>query len=163
LALVASGGRLSKLGTSAATFQRLESQDENVYIEWRISIAFRACQGHGFFKIHGSCKRQAIERGRCAPDGVGGWGVAMNAAAAVALARCREILGYQRDEARGWWNDRLTLADQQAALQFAALPYSLAGAPWDALTEQQRGKLRAIHNRARAKYERLSHQFGGVA
>ena len=87
----------------------------------------------------------------------------MSATAQQALARCREILGYQPDPARGWWNDRLTIDDQRAALQFVALPYSLAGALWDAMTEAQRGKLREVHNKARAKYQRLHNQFGGVA
>lgn len=87
----------------------------------------------------------------------------MDAAAEKAMARAREILGYRREPARTWWNDRLTPEDRRKALVRVGADSVdvMAGRVWDALPFNTQAGLRALHDKAEAVYRRLRHQFGG--
>lgn len=89
----------------------------------------------------------------------------MSPGAAAAIARAREILAYRPDQARAWWNDRLTTDGRRAVMVRVGADSVdwAAGLAWDALPHHLQDAARLIHDKRAAAWARLRHEFGGRA
>jgi hypothetical protein len=70
----------------------------------------------------------------------------------------RVNLGVEVDPARAWWK-RLAADDRAAYLSHLGIEVAASALPWEKLADGERAKLRAAHDRARARFEKLREQF----
>lgn len=77
-----------------------------------------------------------------------------------AKAECLQILGMEKEPARGWWM-ALDRERRAAVMRAEVVPFCHVSAAWDELPASARAKLTAQHDKRRATWAKLNAEFSG--